>query len=139
MSSATLFSSPSSPQIGRLEFSNPVGSGDSFRCTGTLELDGEESGVELEMIRPYREMMLSFFEQLATETSWWPGRHNWRSEFAEMYVAAHKPGSDVVCLDILIQSPPTYEVEWEGTIHVRLDALRLRRTIGRGPSSETMS
>ena len=41
-----------------------------------------------------------------------------------MYVAAHKPGSDLICLDILIQSPPTYEVEREGTIHVRLDALR---------------
>jgi Family of unknown function (DUF6228) len=123
--SATIFSSPGSPHVGRIEFSEPAGaqSRGYFKCEGTLEIDGEEWSVAMEMISPYRSDMLGFFEELGAESTGWVGEKVWESEFAEMSIRAANAGEGEAVLHVHIRWPPDYGYGVKGTIHVRADEL----------------
>src|ERR671937_6592 len=97
MQQPTLYSAPSSPHVGRIEFARgrQDATRGSFQCTGTFAIDGEEWSVELEVIDPYRADMLGFFEELAAGTAGWLGVKAWESEFAEMALAARNSGDGV--------------------------------------------
>ena len=118
---AALHSAPSSPHVGRIEFSCPRGAASRgyFACVETLELDGEERSVDVEMIGPYRADMLGFFEELAEQAAGWSGEKPWESESAEMRVTARNSGDGVTILEVWIRQPPTYEEEHKGILHVR--------------------
>jgi hypothetical protein len=122
---AAIFSSAASPHVGRIEFSEPSGarSRGYFKCLATLEIDGEEWSVPLEMISVFRADMLGFFEELGAEAEGWDGVKEWRSEFDEMNIQATNSGEADAILDVHLQWPPEYEKEQTGTIHVRADEL----------------
>jgi hypothetical protein len=79
---AVLRTTPSSPHIGRIEFSNPRRESGYFVCTGTLESDGEEWSVDIEMIDVYMTDMLGFFSDMARHVRGWWGVMSWESEFS---------------------------------------------------------
>jgi hypothetical protein len=128
----TLHSSESSAAVGWIQFREGRFSRGLFRCTGAFSVDGDEWSVELEMIGPHREMMLEFFEELGEQSSGWPGKKHWRSEFAQMYLDASFEGKGEVRLDVLMCWAPQYEIEQRGSLSVRADELpnvarRMRR------------
>lgn len=74
----------SSDATARIEFENgKLHAGDYFTCTVRVVIAGEEwDPIELEMIEPYREDMLGFFEQIAQGAArGWDGENRWESEF----------------------------------------------------------
>ena len=123
MAQAVLFSGPTSPHVGRIEFSEPKALRGYFTCSATLGLDGEEWSVGLEMIWEFRSDMLGFFEELAASAEGWSGTKEWDSEFQEVSIRATSPGDGIAILDVVLCWPPEYEIQREGTIHVRLEEL----------------
>lgn len=121
-SHAALFSSATSPHVGRIEFSESSGarSRSDFKCLATFAMDGEEWSVPLDMISVFRADMLGFFEELGAEADGWDGVKEWRSEFHEMNIQATNPGQGDAVLDVHLWPP---EEEHQGTIHVRADEL----------------
>jgi hypothetical protein len=122
-SRAVIFSAPLSAHYGFLEFREPRHLRGYFTCTATLNLDGDEWSVGLDMIEPYRADMLGFFEELARDAPGWYERKEWESEFDEISVLATPLGDEMVQLDIHIRWPPTYEDEKRGSLLVRADDL----------------
>lgn len=67
-----------------------------FRCTAVLEDDGEISGVEVEMITPYRDLWLEFADDLVRDASGWAGLKEWQSEFGEFALACSNLGRGAI-------------------------------------------
>lgn len=132
MSRTVIFSTETSPHVGRIEFSEAMGarSRGDFKCIATFALDDQEWSAQLDMISAYRADMLGFFEEIGAEAAGWDGVKEWRSEFDEMGVRATNPGEGVVILDVWID-PSGDDWERSGTIHVRAAELpRFAERIG---------
>jgi hypothetical protein len=98
------------PGYQALEFHTPVFTSHGFfSCVATLTEDGDQWSVDVEMIEPYRSDMLGFFEEMAVESSGWPGTKEWRSEFATLRVTAVTGGDGNVSLAVTAWWPPDYE------------------------------
>ena len=55
-------------------------------CTATLLLDGEDWSVGLDMITPYLNDMVGFFEEIADARAGWSDKKWWESEFDELTI-----------------------------------------------------
>jgi hypothetical protein len=87
--------------------------GGDFKCLATVEANSETYEVELEMINPYREDMLGFFEDMSSRHKrGWSGVMTWESEFAEMKLDVRNPDGGEVTVDVLMRWPPNYEDHW---------------------------
>jgi len=116
---------PSSSSFGFLRFSTKRvhhGAGD-FKCLATVDVDGEEYAVDLDMIGPYRDDMLGFFEDMGRYWRGWSGVMSWESEFAELSLDARNPSGGDVAVDVLMRWPPRYESDWSGSLVLRADEL----------------
>ena len=92
-----------------------------FECDVTLAVAGEERVVHLEMIEPYREDMLGFFEQLAEAKA--PSRHRWESEYAELHLDVVIADDGPATFDAEIWWPPDYERRERAQFQVATDQL----------------
>ena len=120
MSRRVVYTAPLSPRRGRLEFTDARFQRTDFTCTATIESDGEEWSIGLDMIEPYRADMMAFFEELATDPVGWSSPKEWESEFAELSVRATRGGENgIVTLDVLMRWPPRYDDEQRATLVVR--------------------
>jgi Family of unknown function (DUF6228) len=121
---ATLRSVPSSPTFGVLRFTGAAhrGGGD-FKCLATIEANTDTYEVELDMIDPYRDDMLGFFEDMARHKRGWSGVMSWESEFAEMKLDVRNPEGGDVTFDVSMRWPPNYEDDWSGSLVVNADQL----------------
>jgi len=116
---------PSSPSFGFIRFSTKRmhhGAGD-FKCLATADVDGQEHAVDLDMIGPYRDDMLGFFEDMGRYWRGWSGVMSWESEFAELSLAARNPGGGDVAVDVLMRWPPIDENTWSGSLSLRAHEL----------------
>jgi hypothetical protein len=132
---AVLYTVPSAPHVGRLEFSNPRRESGYFVITGTLESDGEEWSVDVEMIGVFKSDMLGFFSDMARHAHSWSGEMSWEAEFAVMRLDVRNPGSGEASIDVTICWPPEYGAEQRGSLVVRADGFprayeAMRRLLG---------
>lgn len=91
--------------------------------TATVELDGVDHSVDVEMIEPYRRDMLGFFTDMATHANGWSGVMSWESEFSVMAIDARNRGTGQVEMDVWMRWPPTYEDEWRGSLEVKASSV----------------
>ena len=94
-----------------------------FVCTATLLLDGEDWSVGLDMITPYLNDMVGFFEEIADARAGWSDKKWWESEFDELTIWAGNEGNGLVDLSFFIRWPPRYEDEQRGSFVARADEL----------------
>ena len=125
MTVAALRSAPGSPNVGRVEFGPTARAKGGWAGPATVEYNGEEWAVDLDMIDAYTSDMVGFFEEIARQREGWEGLKRWRSEFSEMTLRASNPGDGLVRI--------TFELWWskrdpldndrEGELEVRADDL----------------
>jgi hypothetical protein len=118
-----MWTGKSSPHVGRIEFDDPRRQDHGFVVTATVELDGIEQSVDVEMIEPYRGDMAGFFADMAANANGWSGVMTWESEYSVMRLDARNPGTGQVALDVMMRWPPTYDDEWYGSLEVEASSL----------------
>jgi uncharacterized protein DUF6228 len=123
VSAAVLHSAPSSPHVGRIEFGQTRRGSGGWAGTATVAYDGEEWGVELDMIDVYTSDMVGFFEEIARERRGWSGVKRWRSEFEELTLEATNPGHAVIELTFSLwwSRGDALDNERQGEVHIRAD------------------
>ena len=122
-SGVSLRSAPGSPHVGGVEFTEGARRRGYFVCTATLLLDGEDWSVGLDMITPYLNDMVGFFEEIADARAGWSDKKWWESEFDELTIWASNEGNGLVDLSFFISWPPRYEDEQRGSFVARADEL----------------
>ena len=118
-----MWTARSSPHVGRIEFDGPRRQDGGIFITATVELDGVEQSVDVEMIEPYRGDMAGFFADMATHAGGWSGVMSWEAEFSVMRLDARNAGAGQVALEMMMRWPPTYDDEWYGSLEVETSSL----------------
>jgi uncharacterized protein DUF6228 len=103
---AVLSSVPGSEHAGRLEFENPRRESGFLVVTAIVAVDDEEWSADIDMIDPYVNDMLGFFQDMARHRRGWHGVMSGTSEYNAMQIAARNPGRGRVDLDVTIHATP---------------------------------
>jgi hypothetical protein len=112
--------------VGRIEFGPMRRQSGGWAGTATVAYDGEEWGVELDMIDPYRQALVAFFDELARESKHGGvGASRWKSEFSELTLEARGAGDATVTLrfELWWSRDDALDNDREGELRVRAEEL----------------